>query len=302
MSHVREGVLRTLCFFSALGYAPTIVEVCVGWDAGSHPSCETLPSISDCEEEIRVLAKEGICLIERGRVVFAHERDLILEHERREVFLSRKLRRARAVARFLSFFVGVRAVCICNTTALAHADEASDLDFFIVTRRGAVRQIRGWAVMRYFFSRPGRVGVRDPVCFSFFVDEAALDLSSCMLDDDPYVRYWFLSLVPMFDDGVMAEVWDQNPAIRARHPFAVPWRTLRSRSRFVVPVIPVFDWLERFSRWIDHRMMSPLLLKKMNRSTDVIVSDHVLKLHAEDGRIAYRAAYRERCKAYGVDS
>jgi hypothetical protein len=40
----------------------------------------------------------------------------------------------------------------------------------------------------------------------------------------------------------------------------------------------------------------------MNKDTRVIVKEHVLKFHADDGRAMYRDRYLQTLKQYGLDS
>lgn len=274
--------IKAMALYDAMGYPPTAPEL----DAVSLPA--------PLEPPLTVI---------RGRVVFEGREALVEEHEKREALFPRKIKRARQVARFLAGLSGVRFVALCNTTALAHADEDGDLDFFIITRNGSIMQTRGWSTLRFAFSRPGTgASDRDAVCLSYFVDDAALDLSSHMLSgDDPYFRFWFLSLLPLFDDGVSADFWNANTSILAHHPNARPWivsEDLRvHRPWWRLPTLPIFD---RLAARLHELMISPKLKAMRNKDTRVIINEHVLKFHADDGREMYRDRYRETCRKYGV--
>jgi hypothetical protein len=281
----RTARLKAMALYDAMAYPPTAPEL----DAVSVPA-----------------PVESPLKLSRGRVAFEGREDLIAEHEIREALFPRKIKRARQVARFLAGFSGVRFVALCNTTALAHARDEGDLDFFVITKKDTVTQTRGWATLCYKLSaaRPGaRSSDRDAVCLSFFIDDSALDLSSLMLaGDDPYFRFWFLSLLPLFDDGVSKELWDANPTILAEHPNARPWivsedlRVTRPWWRF--PTIPA---LEPFARRLQEFIISPTLKKMRNLDTRVVVNNHVLKFHADDGRELFRAKAEETVKKYGME-
>ncbi len=278
--------LRALAFYDALDYAPTIPELALA----SEPGDIVLPM-----------------KLTRGRLTFEGREELVAEHEAREAFFPRKIRRSRHVTRFLARLSGVRFVAIGNTTALANARDEGDLDFFIITRSGTIAQTRGWSTLRYKIAgaRPGsRASDRDAVCLSYFVDDTALDLSSHMLDgDDPYFRFWFLSLLPLYDDGVSSDLWRANATILRQHPHARPWivsdalRVDRPMLRF-----PMLSWMEPLARWLHSHLISRVLKSMMNTDTRVIVNEHALKFHADDGRAMYRDRYLQTLKKYGLDS
>ena len=124
------------------------------------------------------------------------------------------------------------------------------------------------------------------MCLSFFVDDRHLDLTTLQLaGDDVYFRHWFLSLLPLYDDGVGRELWERNAAIRARHPDARPWTVSPDvRVGSVRIRMPAFAFLEKPARWIQMRAFGPAIREAMNRDTRVVVRDGVLKFHVEDGR------------------
>jgi hypothetical protein len=297
------GLLRALAFFHATSYAPTVVEWIAAWDAGSSFSSSDRDEVATA---VRALQQDGAVTVTRGRVTLPDTTGLVAEHERREVFFARKLRRARLVARYLSRLAGVRFVALCNTTALAHAADESDLDFFIITRSGAVWQTRLFATVPFKFLglRPaGGQSERDAVCLSFFIDESALDLSALAITaDDPYLRHWFLSLFPLYDDGIGERLWDANAVLRSRHPFAPRWQTqpkLLTKQPFVR--WPVLSSLERFTRPLQTKAFPHAVKQRMNQATDVVVNDHVLKFHVDDARDSFRSRYVERCRTLGIE-
>jgi len=300
MSHTQISLLRTLAFHMTWGYPPTVPELLSEIDTKGE-SCE----LEHAYHELKTLEQEGVLRILRGRCVFAGNEAFIGEQEHREGLFPRKIRKAQRVAKRLARLDGVRFVALCNTTALAHAHDEADLDFFIITRSGSLYQSRGWSTLLYKIigKRPGAgESDRDSVCLSFFIDDAALDLSSLMLSgDDPYFRYWYLSLLPLYDDGISAELWQANKAICRQHPLARPWRVNKgitvSRPALRLPTPSVFDG---FAASLHPYLMSPRLKEAMNRDTCVVVNDHTLKFHVDDARADIRARYESLCKAYEV--
>ncbi len=223
MDDAAKGLLRALCLFAVWEYPPTSGE----WMTGLETCNVKRVTSEEINGAIQELKNNNLVVEKRGRVVFAGKETLIEEHEKREALFARKIRRARRVARWLAWFGGVKFVALCNTASRAHADENSDLDFFVIAKRARVWQTRLWAALpfRLLGWRPrADRAVRDAVCLSFFVDEDALDLAPLMLpDDDPDFRHWFLSFLPLYDDGAGETFWNANHVITEQHPFAPPW-------------------------------------------------------------------------------
>jgi len=299
------GLLRTLCFYTTLGYAPTRAELMSEWDGGGNVeggACHVMP----LQDAFRSLIDRGLMVEQRGRCVLSGHEDLILEHERREALFSRKVRYARRAARWFARLSGVRFIALCNTTSLAHARDEADLDFVLITRAGTVWQTRAWSVFPFklFRRRPHEShGRRDAVCLSFFLDDQHLDLSSLLLPDDVYFRHWFLSLLPLYDDGVGRAFWEANALILQRHPFARTWAMSPDlavhRPRVRIPMVRL---VEPVASRLQMRTFHPSIRAVMNRDTRVVVRDGVLKFHVEDGREAYREAYRALCNQYDVEA
>ncbi len=298
------GFVRALCFYDACGMAPTRTELWTSFDTGS--SVSFVADRAHLQQVFNELLNGSLVREQRGRIVFAGRETLIAEHERRLRFMPRKWRRARSAAQWLRRLEGVRAICVCNTTSVDHAGDDSDVDFFVVTRVGALWQTRACATLPFKLTgqRPGDEGnVIDPICLSFFMDDTRLDLTRVALSDDPYLRHWFLSLNPLFDDGVLAVLWEQNTNLRQRHPLAYPWTVsamrLMTRPRFRLPMA---QQLEAFAQQLQEPRLPKTIREVANRDTCVMVDEHILKLHVQDGRTRVREAYRAACERYGVES
>lgn len=295
MNQARAAILRAQCFFAALAYPPTRFELV----AHAETSDPTL-MIEDAELAIDALVAESLLLFTKGRYVFKGSEGLIAEHREREGLFPRKIRRAKQFALFLSRLSGVKAAYVCNTLALAHANEESDIDFFLVCKKGSVWQTRFIATL-FLALMHWRVesAKADPICLTFFVDEEALDLAPLAIEDDVYLRHWFLSLLPLYDDGVGEVLWRQNDNLRSMTPLATKWLSLpgmkneRKRLRF-----PTFAWLENLTRRLSEWKFTADIRAQLNQGTAVIASDHVLKFHVDDRRKIYRDRYLELCKTY----
>ena len=300
----RAGIIRTLAFHGAWGYAPTRLQLAMFYDAG-------LSKENFDVSELDRLIEEGVVVESEAHLALKPFADQIRQGREREFYFPRKLRRARQVAAYLGRLPWVRAVCLCNTTALGQARDEGDLDFFIIAKAGAIWRTRFFAALPFKLlgARPraelGAQGARqaDPVCLSFFITDDSLDLSSFMLpDDDPYFRYWFLSLLPLSEDGVLNELWEQNQKIRERHPLAKRWMALDSEKLISKhKATSPSSWLEGKLKEIQEKQFPESIKQLANRDTRVVIGDQALKFHVDDRREEYRQKYFDTCKEYGVE-
>jgi hypothetical protein len=311
-NQIQNALYRAVTFFDVVGYAPLWME-CVAWmewgtEDGEAPSAGEFAAARDA------LIANGTLETQGGRVARRGSMEGFMQRLRdADVTFPRKLRCACRVARHLARIAGVRFVALVNTTALGAARNNSDLDFFVIVRDGGIWSTRllsatPYRILGRLASATADNAAPDAVCLSYFISDAGLDLSSHMLSpasavatamppDDPYFHYWFLSMLPLFDDGVSRELWEQNGAIRERHRLARPWipspdiAVRAPRFRLALP-----RFLEPLARRIQMRWFPSRIRDRMNTDTTVIVNDRVLKFHVDDAREKYREAYREHLR------
>lgn len=298
MPSLREGLLRTLSFHETWQHAPTRAEWVSTLEFDGSASHQEVYTVIDA------LLQERIVECHFGRFVFPALQTLIHVQRENEFFAARKYRTARRVAAWLARLGSVRFVALCNTTALGHARDEGDLDFFVITKKGTIMQTRALAALPFKLigRRPGVGEERDAICLSYFISEDGLDLSSHMLKpDDVYFRYWFLSLLPLFDDGVSRAFWDANISITRRHPFAQPWQVTPD-FRVSTPRIrlPLLRSMDSFAARLQAAAFPATIRNAMNQDTRVIITERALKFHVTDGRESYRASYEAALLSRGL--
>lgn len=300
------SLLRALTWYETIGYAPTRVELAMTRESVEN-ACHAVVT-----RHLDELIREGAIIERMGRIGFPASLDRTITTIReRDMYQPRKRRRARRVASWLARLGSVRFVALANTTALGFARDEGDLDIFVIARAGMIWTTRllGGLPFRLLGITPRAGNSRDAVCLSYFVSDDALDLSSHQLSgDDPYFRYWFLSLLPLYDDGVSVDLWNTNATLRARHPFARPWIVppdlrIDSGTWNLDPrrCMSLARLTESVARSLQMRWFPPVIRNQMNRDTTVIVNDHALKFHVSDRRAVYRRTYNEVCKMRGIE-
>lgn len=301
-SAAENAVIRSLCFHEAWHYAPTRAEFIALLDVGDDADLTREAASGALDGLLRC----GIVTEREGRVGFPGSLDGFIEtFHGRDALQPRKRRRARIVVRWLARLCGVRFVALANTAALGNSRDEGDLDLFVVTCAGSIWSTRMFsgAPFKLFGWMPSEDHRRDAVCLSYFISDRALDLASQMLTpDDPYFRYWLLSLVPLFDDGVSTALWDANAAARRRHPFAEKWippPDLVVQKPLLRLPVGAGEW---FARVFQLRWFPVSIRNRMNTDTTVMVSDDVLKFHVTDARADYRRKYEELCRKKNVNA
>lgn len=206
----------------------------------------------------------------------------------------RKHRKARRFAACASMLPWVNMVAVCNSLAFSFTNEESDIDFFIVTRRGGIWSTRLilTSVLALFRLRPGE-GKRDPLCLSFFVADDRLDLSSVKIGpDDPYLTMWIATLSPVFDrEDTFARVCSANGWIRSSLPRAKPVRRALAFAAPTTVRLSIAPFFERFAERIQRKKFPRSLRSIMNTDTRVVVTDGMLKFHQDDRRRDILLAY-----------
>ncbi len=291
-------------------------------------------------DALQGLATRGV-LETKWSFYYIAGREPIVEIRRtRYVLAMKKITRAMRVVRILRFIPWVRMISVCNSLGYANARAESDIDLFIVTAPHRVWTVRGMALLflHVFHLRPllARFGAlrdekTDRIDLSFFIDTNALDISGLALCDevtsyqlpvtsnsesgildvqrsntdlpaDPYLSYWMLHQVPLWDAyGDYKRFWDANALLRTRLPSCAPCHLNNARAvrggRWVQHIFCIlFVWIsERGMRRLQLWVM-PRRLREHNEK-GVVLTDHVLKFHDIDPRAQFRARWIAKVEA-----
>ena len=303
---LRQQCLAALCYFDLFSYPLTTEEVrrfryCQhggGWRSGDGSRVAARPVGA---QEVRDALKRLPVSESRGFWFLSGRPAPVAERERRYRLAEPKFRRARRVAFLLGLLPSVRLAAVCNSLAWTHAHEDSDIDLFVVVRPGTIWVTRFLvaATLQLLGLRPDGRTQADRICLSFLVTEDYLDLARLALEpDDPYLRYWISSLVPLYDAGGVFEAFlAANRWVVDRLPgFAAPQAGHRRRVRSwpFVPLMPPMRRLEGLARRWQLRHFPDSIRRTANLSSDVVVSDDILKFHVRDERRRIAREFEEK--------
>ena len=309
-SPLEQALLSTLAWFDLSRYPVTTFEA---WYY--LYSQDKLPPITPAEVglALRQLEDKGQVESQQGFWQLSGRENYLPSRLGRARLAIVKRQRAWAGARLIACLPLVRFVGLVNTVAWEASAPGSDIDLFIVLppRRlflgrllvALVVQLRGWR--RYSDHITNRL------CLSFFVTADQLDLSPFALSNDPYLKFWVASVVPLSNRyGVYEQFLAANSWVGKNLP---NWKgctvdaLARTQHQSVAEKSHGFLWwlgngLESLARTIQLPRLRRYLGKRLNDgSTAVVVSSRVLKMHTNDRRIELAQAFFDRLRQLGID-
>lgn len=309
------AIKKTLAFFKIFQHPLTNFEL-YQW-LYSQEKVDLLGVIKEAES-VGIKEENGFFFLSSGASDFHSKRqDRAIDNDKKFVL-------ARRAARLISWVPFVRLVAVCNTLCLGAAEKESDIDFFIITRRGRIWLTRFLvsAILSVFNLRRHGFCVTNKICLSFFISEDSLNLEKIALPPDNqgrpdiYLIYWLASLVPLINRGeVLEKFWQANRwAFEHLANFDVDGESKNFHE------IKVFGLMEKARRWLEQwlggragdnleKFLKKIQLYKITRhtqsryfdnSTSVVVNDGMLKFHEEDKREYFRNKCKEICAGLNI--
>lgn len=315
MSILHQAVLRTLAYYDTFDYPLTVEEV---WRWIFPISTATPGSIT--LDEVRTTIDELVAqgqLVRRGaQLVFPGREDIVATRAERLVRSEKLWRRAASTARFLELVPFVKMIAVVNTLAIDNVRPESDIDLLIVVAPQHIwisRIIVTGIVTLLGYRRHG-TKIAGRVCLSFYITTDALDFAPLQQDQpDIHFAFWTAQAVPLLDDGTYEKFTAANSWVTALLPNAWSWNWkkrviipnagLRSIKQFyqVFFSTPIGLWFESWARSHQLKRMEKNVTSKAKQgTTEVIISEDVLKFHELDRRREYNERFRRRLIELGI--
>lgn len=312
MNPLHRAVITTLAYFDAFD-RPLTKEELWRWLWIPGGASEHIPQTqAGFFHDLQALKESGALGYINGYYFLPGRDDILNIYQGRVRLVEHKMRRARRAARLIRFVPFVRAVFVCNTIAMGSPKKESDIDVCIVVRRGRMWLARLLVTLLLSAARLRRTKthINSRVDLSFYVADDALRFSKLrMWDDDVYLAYWILQLIPLYDPHrLLSEMQKENTWVAAFVPKGFAPYALSSRwrvqdRRFTSFVRGFFEriWGGGYGTMMERQAKELQLLKmKFNAASvkdepdsRVIVSDSMLKFHEKDRRGHYRDAWKK---------
>ncbi|MCX6734967.1 MAG: hypothetical protein NTZ25_03590 [Candidatus Peregrinibacteria bacterium] len=206
--------------------------------------------------------------------------------------------------RYLNFVPFLRMVAVCNNLAFSNLNDKSDIDLFIVAKKGRLFMVRTFvtAILHLLGVRRHRNKVAGRFCLSFFVDDSCLNLSPIAIEDDVYLRVWIKTLLPVIDDGVSKDFADANSWVN--DDFEVSSGGMNKpvfffkKSKMKI----LFQWLlsGKLGNLMENKLLGWQLKRARQKASslsdpaNLVISEHILKFHNFDRRREYRGLWRSK--------
>lgn len=291
-TNLDQAIMRTVAWFSVFSYPVTVFEI---WKWLYEPdrsySLREVFQAIDGPIGNQMQTKNGFYTLRSFESIDA------LIHMRHDRFLDavRKYAKLRRAAKLFSFVPYVEGVAAGNTLSWWHTKPESDIDLFIIVRKGTIWSSRALLVLPFALlgKRPqmeaGEVSGVDPFCFSFFVTNSALGMSKLSIgENDPYMAYWTRSVVPVFDRGGIFDVFERENEWTSNYlPNAEPRDVHKQLGVHRRISLPLFR-LEALARKLQQKRFPAHIKEQANQDSRIIISDDVLKFHANDRREKYK--------------
>lgn len=315
MTPPQTAILRTLAYFDVFDYPLTADQV---W-RWLYP--ETGQNMDVTLENVRAVLESAV---REHKVAFVDSyyclpgrENIVHIRNRRWQFGQKKWRRARAAARFLEIVPFVRMVAVVNTLAIDNAQAGSDMDFLIITaphRIWMTRLMVTGIISMLGYRRHGDK-IKDRICLSFYATTEAMDFSKLQLQPtDPHFTFWTSQAVPLINDKETYEKYQAaNAWVNKLLPNAWSWdwkkrvlkpnKHLRMIKAYFETAFsqPIGDMLEGMARDRQLAKMEKNTKSKAKEgTTEVVISDDMLKFHEDDRRGRYNEKYVSKTKELGL--
>lgn len=303
-----QSIFKTLAYFDVFGYPLTKEELwrylCIDYTDLKFDYTDFVLRLGG------VPNKDGFYFL-LGR------EENVAKRQRAVKWFEQKMKIAKRAVKKIGWVPFLRAVFVCNTLAGPGLKEESDIDVFIITRKGRIWLVRFLAtlVLKFFRLRTFKDKTKDRVCLSFYVTDDNLNLSKIALDEDVYLMYWLAQLIPIYDpDNLHSSVQRANQWVEKYLPNAFVPYELSERLRVSNGAVSKFiknllekiwglkygDLMEKQACEAQKARLKMNYGSAHNERAGIIVSEQMLKFHENDRRVEYRDKWKETYKKYAI--
>ena len=303
---IKKRIIETLAWFDVFD-TPLTKEEIQTW------LWKQEATLLDVVDALETLCEKNEIGYEYGFYFLPDREEIVGRRQLSIPIIDKKMDIAKKAAKKLRWIPFFRAMFVCNTVASASASHCSDIDVFIVIRKGRLWLTRFFVTLTLTLFRLRRHGkyVANKICLSFYVTDEHLNLSDIVIDEpDIYMAYWIDQLIPIYDpEDVRADILKQNAWVKELIPNAFQefrlhprWRvkngTIGQKGKRMLETVwqgGYGDLLEKQAKGVQEKKMS-MNFKSIKDEPDsrVVIDDTMLKFHENDRRKLFRDEWEER--------
>lgn len=308
-----NSVLATLAYVDQFDYPLTAGEV---WRFLFRP--EGTVTQEDVNNALVDLMGQGKVDREGDWYMLSGRRVIATTRKERTELSKKKWRRAKGAAEFLRLVPFVRGVFVCNSVAIDNGKKESDVDIVVIIKAGRMFMARlaVTAIVHLLGYRRHGTKIADRVCLSFYVTDDALDFAPLRLQpEDPQLAFWVATFVPFINrKNMFQQAREANPWVLEYfpHAFSVEPRNEQLAEDQLLTAVRAFfenafagsigEPLEQSARSMQMKRMQRNKQSRQNdATTDVVISDTLLKYHERDRRGEVREKFERRLSELGLN-
>lgn len=228
MQSLEISILKTVTYFDVFNYPLTIDEIIFFLDCSATEK-ETSAALNNLIRNKQLWQFDHFYSLK-------NEPSIVSRRIKGNKLAVNHIKKARSVAKFLSWMPYIKGIAISGSLSKNFADENSDLDFFIITKANRLWIVRIMYSVLYKIACAARM--KEWFCLNYFIDE--LDLK--VKEQNIFTAVEISTLMPLKGKAVFNNFFEANNWVFQYQPNCMPNYTCMKDK---APVIP-----KQFAEWI----------------------------------------------------
>ncbi len=296
---LRKNIYAVIVFFDIFDFPLTLEEI-KKYVAGKRESAISVQELLEQEGSIRH------AMINGATYYFLKGRSSIVHTSLQQKQISVKLwEKVHFFLPFIQTVPFIKMVAVCNTLGYDNAAKDSDIDLFIIAKRGRLFIVRFFTLLLFSLLGVRRHGkkVAGRFCLSFYIDEDFLNLEPLQLSrQDIYFPFWMITMQPIYGEGFYHHFMAKNLWLKKYFQ-----HSMFDNGHFLRPTfLKIFgnfgEWLlkGKFGNWIENvfyhiqRKRHQKNVVNLSPNASVIVEKNILKFHNVDRRMEIQQKFEEK--------
>ncbi len=302
MNQLKHEIVKTILYFDIFSFPLKEEEI--------FQFCQIPTQLPVVQQTLSELVAEGQ-LQQTGDYYAVRESKRLAALRVKKFHLSTKLMlKAHRNAAFISQFPFVRGVAISGSLSKYAADEAADIDFFLITAPDRLWICRSF--LHLFKKLTFLIGRQHDFCMNYFLDQKELELK----DKNLYTAFESVSIIPVYGKESFRAFFTKNNWAREFFPNTDP------RQKLEVQLQERNGWLKRSTEFLFGGQWGQRMNQKIRRSTvswwrekfrrqgyqmdqfdkDLRATNGESKYHPNDYQHRILQAYRERLEHFSFNT
>lgn len=302
MNQLKQEIVKTILYFDIFSFPLKEEEI--------FRFCQVPTRRPNIRETLMELVTEGSLQIS-GEFYSVRESARLAALRQKKFQLSTELMlKAHRNAAFISQFPFVRGVAISGSLSKYAADEAADIDFFIITAADRLWICRSF--LHIFKKLTFLIGRQHDFCMNYFLDQEELELK----DKNLYTAFESISIIPVYGKASFRAFFTENSWAAKFFPNTDPQEKLAAEIQEKV------GWLKRGAEFLFGGSWGQGVNQRIRRSTvswwrekfrrqgyqmdqfekDLRATNGESKYHPNDYQHRILRAYRERLQRFSFNT